>query len=223
MHNYSCLLACSLHQRKFYSIYFIPAAFSILFSFLVLDTARELHHEIQRIFALLMLFLSRHKLRFFARSWPAANLPAFLHFPRCVSFEPAAIYRALAKRVSPKGASKRVKKREKIGRKGRGSEEFGAASKHPSLRASFMVKLRTNDRVSMRCFSGAKKRRKKRKKENKKKRMRGKRDCRSLSRVSRASRENEFGRNEGEEMRKVEGERNGKRHAGALSSRRVES
>lgn len=106
-----------------------------------------------------MLFLFRYKLRFFARSWPAANLPAFLHFPRCVSFEPAAIYRALAKRVSPKRASKNVKKqeREKIGQKGRRSEEFSATSKHPSLRASFMVKLRTNDRVSMRCFSGRKK------------------------------------------------------------------
>lgn len=99
----------------------------------------------------------------------------------------------------------------------------------PPLRASFMVKLRTNDRVSMRRFSGAKKEIEKRGERKCKKtgaRKEKERDCRSLSRVSRASRENEFGMERGsggEKMRKVEGERNGKRHAGALSSRRVES
>lgn len=36
-------------------------------------------------------------------------------------------------------------------------EKFGAASKHPPLRAPFMVKLRTNDRVSMRGFFGGEK------------------------------------------------------------------
>lgn len=126
-----------------------------------------------------MLFLSCHK-RFFARSRPAANLPAFLHFPRCVPFEPAAIYRALAKRVSPKGASKHIKK--KRGRPGwkeeEPREEFGTVSKYPPLRASFMVKLRTNDRVSMRRLGANKDIEKKREKENVrgKKLVRGKRE-----------------------------------------------
>jgi len=84
--------------------------------------AKELHHKIQRIFALLMFFYLAISDVFFTRSWPAANLPSFLHFPRCVLFELATIYRALAKRVSPKGASKRVKKREKVGWKEKESE-----------------------------------------------------------------------------------------------------
>lgn len=58
---------------------------------------------------------------FFARSWPATN-PAFLYFPRCVPFELTAIYRALAIRVSPKGASKHVKKGESRTDVSKGSE-----------------------------------------------------------------------------------------------------
>lgn len=165
----SSLLFAMLEKNVILFILFLPFLFYFHFSFLIqrenYATKFTVYLRFSCLFYLAISF-------FFARSWPAANLPAFLHFPWCVAFEPVAIYRALAKRVSSERSIETHKKRERDldGREEDPREEFGAASKHPSLRASFMVKLRTNDRVSMRGFSGAKKRdRKKGRKKMKKK------------------------------------------------------
>lgn len=142
------------------------------------------------MFALLRLFFySITSDDIFARGVAArCESSGFPTFPRYVPFEPAAIYRALAKRSITERSSERnkekKKKRNERSRNGR-ERDSGEETRRVNIPAEGSVYGRIADkwpRLNARFFGGVKKEKKKTEK-----RERGERDCRSLSQVTHIS------------------------------------